>query len=157
MAAGRNRFALMEGTGALLPKKRAKKAPPRITLPERQLQALAEALLDRLGVRYIRVPDALLSYLARAPDAWVRVFVSSYLAGIPDLNCLRPIPGTPYNLSLNVELKTERGKRRQSQTKWAEGLNVPLAVGWDDFEALALRFHTAPLEQLLPAPRKELS
>jgi hypothetical protein len=119
----------------------ARKRPKvsKVTIKEKDLQAMAEDLAFALGIRFFRIPDKLLSFLAFAAPAWTRIFVARYFAGVPDLMLFRPIK-EGKNEVLFVEIKTEAGKLSQSQKKWHSCLNVHVTYGWDATEKVIRDF-----------------
>ena len=131
--------------GSLTPTTRRKPKAPRVTVKEKDLQAMAENLCIARGIRFFRLPDSLLAYLASCMVAWVRVFVGRYLAGVPDLMLFKPRPEGD-NLVRFIEIKTEAGKVHQSQAKWHSGLNVQVCYGWAETEKAILDFETVPHE-----------
>jgi hypothetical protein len=133
---------LAKAPGAILPATRKRPRAPKATIKEKDLQSMAENLCLALGIRFFRLPDSLLAYLARCPDAWVRVFVSRYLAGVPDLMLFQALPGGE-NAVRFIEIKTEAGKVHQSQAKWHSGLRVHVCYGWEETEA-AIRGFLSP-------------
>ncbi len=146
---------LAKAPGTSIPKPRRRAKAPRATLPEKDLQAMAENLCIALGIRFFRLPDSLLGYLARCPDAWIRVFVSRYLAGLPDMLLFRPRPEGD-NVVRMIEIKTEAGKLSQGQEKFHAGLNVHICFGWAETENAIRGFlaegPASPPEQSLPTP-----
>jgi hypothetical protein len=80
--------------GAILkpgPRKQPRK--PKVTIKEKDLQSLAENLCIALGIRFFRIPDKLMGFLANYAPPWVRVFVARYFQGVPDLMLFKPIQG----------------------------------------------------------------
>lgn len=134
---------LAKAPGAILPSARRKPPAPRVTVKEKDLQAMAENLCIARGIRFFRIPDSLLAYLASCIVAWVRVFVGRYLAGVPDLMLFRPRPEGD-NIVRFIEIKTEAGKLHQSQSKWHSGLNVHVTHGWEETERAILDFEANP-------------
>ena len=126
-----------------IPRPRRKPPAPRVTLKEKDLQAMAENLCHARGIRFFRLPDSLLGYLARCPDAWIRVFNSRYLAGLPDLLLFKVRPEGD-NIVRFIEIKTEAGRVRQGQEKWHSGMNVHVCRGWAETEKAILDFEGAP-------------
>lgn len=142
------RFALMaRAPGALIPTTKKKPRAGKVTIKEKDLQAMAEDLCLALGIRFFRIPDSLLAYLARCADAWVRVFNGRYLAGVPDLMLFKPRPEGD-NIVRFIELKTEAGKLHQAQEKWHAGLRVHVCFGWQETERAIMDFNH-------PTPTKE--
>jgi hypothetical protein len=125
--------------GALLPEVRRKPRASKVTIKEKDLQSMAENLCLALGIRFFRIPDKLLSFLAFAAPAWTRVFVARYFAGVPDLMLFRALPEGKNEVRF-IELKTEAGKIHQSQAKWRSGLNVQVCYGWAETEAAIRNF-----------------
>lgn len=120
-----------------------KKPKAKALLPERDLQSLAENLCLSLGIRFFRIPDMLQGWLMRFGTPWVRVFVSRYLSGVPDMMIFKPcgkamIDGVDinegYNLVRFIEIKTEAGKLSQGQKKWHSSLSVLVTYGWPETE-----------------------
>ncbi len=134
---------MKKAPGVSIPQPRRKPKAPRVTVKEKDLQAMAENLCIARGIRFFRLPDSLLGYLARCPDAWIRVFCSRYLAGTPDLMLFKPRP-EGENLVRFLELKTEAGKVSQGQAKWHSGLEVRVCRGWDETERAILEFDSPP-------------
>lgn len=114
-----------------LPVKRAKKAAPKVTMKEKDIQQLAEDLCDSLGIRWFRIPDKLMGFLAHYAPAWVRVFVARYLKGVPDLMLFKKLE-TGDNLVRFIEIKTEAGKVSQGQEHWHRGLDVKVCYGIEE-------------------------
>lgn len=136
-----DRFALQRKVAGFLGSPTGKKSRvPKATIKEKDLQSMAENLCISLGIRFFRIPDSLLAFLARSPDAWVRVFNGRYLAGVPDLMLFRRNPAGD-NVVRFVEIKTEAGKTHQAQEKWHSGLDVRVCFGWVETERAILDFH----------------
>lgn len=135
-----NRFGLMaKAPGVLLPKVQKKPRASKVTIKEKDLQSMAENLCLALGIRFFRIPDKLMAFLAHYAPAWVRIFVARYLAGVPDLMLFRALPGGKNEVRF-IEIKTEAGKVHQSQSKWHSGLNVLVCYGWVETEAAIRSF-----------------
>lgn len=131
MRPNRDRWSEMRQTGASLPATRKKPRAAKVTIPEKDLQAMAENLCLALGIRFFRIPDKLLAFLAFAAPAWTRIFVARYFAGVPDLMLFKPLPGGKNEVRF-IEIKTEAGKVHQSQAKWHSGLTVQVCYGWPE-------------------------
>lgn len=120
--------------------KQTRKAPKRkATEPEKDIQARAEDLCDALGIRWFRIPDKLLSFLAWGAPSWTRVFVARYLAGTPDLMLFRKCESGD-NVVRFIEIKTEAGKVQPNQEKWHRGLDVRVCYGWQEVEKEIIDF-----------------
>ena len=122
------------------PGPRKKPKAPAVTIREKDLQAMAETLCNALGLRFLRLPDSLLGYLARCQVVWIRVFVGRYLAGLPDLLLFKKNPAGD-NICRFIEIKTEAGKISQGQAHWHSGLNVHVCRGWAETEAAIMDFN----------------
>lgn len=125
--------------GVQIPSARRKPRASKVTIKEKDLQSMAEDLCTALGIRFFRIPDKLMAFLAHYAPAWVRIFVARYLAGVPDLMLFRALPGGKNEVRF-IEIKTEAGKVHQSQAKWHSGLNVLVCHGWAETEAAIRNF-----------------
>ena len=107
----------------------------KVTIKERDLQAMAEELCDSLGIRFFRIPDTLLANLKNNPSIpmWVRVMVARYFKGVPDLMLFKRSPSGD-NITRFIEIKTEAGKVSQGQEHWHRGLDVRVCYGWQEVE-----------------------
>jgi len=121
------------------PGPRKKPPAPKVTIKEKDLQAMAENLCNSLGIRFFRLPDSLLGYLARCPVVWIRVFVGRYLAGLPDMILFKKSPNGD-NICRMIEIKTEGGRVSQGQAKWHSGLDVKVCYGWTAVEVEIVTF-----------------
>lgn len=110
------------------------------TIPERELQGMAEELCQTLGIRFFRIPDKLLAYLRTYAPTWTRVFVYRYLSGLPDMMLFRAL-SNGRNEVLFLEIKTEAGELSLNQKKWHSGLNVKVAYGWDEVKRTISEFY----------------
>jgi hypothetical protein len=130
-----DRHSLMAKAPGFIAPPGARKRPrlSKVTIKEKDLQAMAEDLCNAMGIRWFRIPDKLLSFLSFAAPPWTRVFVARYFAGVPDLMLFRALPGGKNEVRF-IEIKTEAGKLHQSQTKWHSGLNVEVCYGWESVE-----------------------
>jgi hypothetical protein len=143
------RFALLANIPtAILPGGDEKRKAGKVTIKEKDLQAMAEDLCILLGIRFFRIPDKLLAFLAHFAPQWVRVFCSKYLAGVPDLMLFKRLPEGD-NVVRFIEIKTEAGKLHQAQKKWHAGLNVLVCYGWEETERAIREFHTLPRKEPL--------
>lgn len=104
---------------------------------EDELQDKCESYLNLRGIRYIRIPNAVYSIIfgiGNALHIGLKRMLAQALGGIPDLVILAPL--SRFNACLLVELKTKKGKVRQSQRNWAKGLNVEVIREFEDFKKL---------------------
>jgi len=60
---------------------------------------------------------------------------AKYLAGVPDLIIIKPMPNG-LNQAFLVELKNEKGTLTKSQQKWHKKANVILIREFDEFKKL---------------------
>ena len=102
------------------PGKRKRKKPKRPTgPPELTIQSGVEEYLNKLGVRYIHIPDCV--YRMCAPHSktpiWVKKEISHYLKGVPDLMIFED------RKCLILEIKRKNGRLRQPQKNWLKGID----------------------------------
>ena len=116
------------------PKRRVK-----VSIPERDLQGMAEDLCNAAGIRFFRIPDKLLSFLKLYAPQWVRVFTARYFAGVPDMMLFKALPNG-RNEVVFLEIKTEAGKVSPNQRSWHSGLNVKVAYGWEEVKQVITEF-----------------
>lgn len=130
-----DRFSLQSKSPNVLALPGARKKPrtAKVSIKEKDLQSLAENLCLALGIRFFRIPDKLMAFLAFAAPAWTRVFVAKYFAGVPDLLLFRALPEGKNEVRF-IEIKTETGRLSSGQSKWHSGLNVHVTYGWDETE-----------------------
>lgn len=121
------------------PGARKKPKAPKVTIKEKDLQGMAENLALALGIRFFRIPDKLLSFLAHYAPPWTRIFVARYFAGVPDMLLFKALPDGRNEVRF-IEIKTEAGKLSQGQSKWHSGLHVQVCYGWDETEAAIRSF-----------------
>ena len=126
-----------------------KKSNPKVTEPERMIQGRAEDYLAALGVRPIRLPDALLRifFTNRSIPSYQAKIVSGYLKGLPDLIIPRRVGNR--TLMLPLEIKTEAGKPSNSQLAWGESLGTVFTYGWDETKKAIDDFLNEDLTKLL--------
>lgn len=101
-------------------------------IPEKVLQLQCEEYLDLLGIKAIRLPDALFRCLygqgnsVKKRDA---ARISKYLKGQPDLTIL-----LSNGNFICVELKRKGGQLSQGQKKWSSGYISEFYHVIDDFD-----------------------
>lgn len=136
-----DRLSLMAKAPGFIAPPGARKKPKaaKVTIKEKDLQGMAENLANALGIRFFRLPDSLMGYLAHCNTPWVRVFISRYLAGVPDLMLFKPLPDGRNEVRF-IEIKTEAGKVSQGQSKWHSGLHVHICYGWEETEKAIKEF-----------------
>ena len=109
-----DRLSLMAKMPGFIAPPGARKKPraPKVTIKEKDLQGMAENLALALGIRFFRIPDKLLSFLAHYAPPWTRVFVARYFAGVPDMLLFKALPDGRNEVRF-IEIKTEAGKLSQ--------------------------------------------
>jgi hypothetical protein len=130
-----DRNAMLKGIPGTIAAPGVRKQPKasKVTIKEKDLQGMAENLAIALGIRFFRIPDKLLSFLANYAPPWTRVFVARYFAGVPDMLLFKALPDGRNEVRF-IEIKTQTGRIHQSQAKWHSGLNVMVCYGWDETE-----------------------
>ncbi len=130
-----DRNAMLKGIPGTIAAPGPRKQPKasKVTIKEKDLQGMAENLALALGIRFFRIPDKLLSFLANFAPPWTRVFVARYFAGVPDMMLFKRLPDGRNEVRF-IEIKTEAGKVSQGQSKWHSGLAVIVTYGWDETE-----------------------
>ena len=112
---------------------------------ESDLQSQCENYLIAQQVVFTRIPDAIyksvFGYGGNIPP-YIKKLISSMIKGVPDLALHKPLPGTPYCITLFVELKTEKGKLSQGQKHFRDKLNgnVTICRSFEQFEDLVIKF-----------------
>jgi len=102
---------------------------PKVTNPEKEIQAFAEQLLAMYDVPFVRVPDSILKgfFCSQSIPIWTKRHVKEYLSGLPDLILFNPDKGT-YKA---IEIKTEKGRLSAHQERWKKKLNTTVTMGWE--------------------------
>ena len=100
-------------------------------IPEKEIQAQVESYLRVLGIKPIRMPDALYRsiYANRSVPIHVKSQIANHIAGLPDL--IIPLVTEKGTLILPLELKAIGGKLGPKQVKWQRELGTVVAY---DFE-----------------------
>ena len=111
-------------------KKTARVKKPKI--PEKEIQAQVEAYLRTLGIKPIRMPDALYRsiYANRSVSMHVKSQIASHIAGLPDL--IIPLITEKGTLILPLELKAVGGKLGPKQIKWQKHLGTVTAYSTEE-------------------------
>lgn len=122
-------------------KPRQKRRVGKSGLPEKDLQAMAEGLCYLKHIRYFRLPDGLMGFLASKAPPSIRYYVTHYFAGLPDLLLFKRLPDG-RNEVLFLEIKTDVGKLSPAQLRWHEGLNVTVTHGWEETRKAIEQFAT---------------
>lgn len=120
------------------PGKRKKKAsaPKKAKIPEKEIQSQVENYLRVLGIKPIRIPDALYRsiYANHSVSMHVKSQIASHIAGLPDL--IIPLITEKGTLILPLELKAIGGKLGPKQVKWQKHLNTVVAYSFDEAKIL---------------------
>ena len=106
-------------TGAV-PKPTPKKiAKARAKVPEKVIESQVESLLDNLGLKYIRVPDAIYRAIFGSGNIkpHIKALISTFIKGLPDITVL--LKDGRY---ICIELKTTAGKLSQGQKTFANAI-----------------------------------
>lgn len=108
----------------------------RAKTPESELQGFANALLDAMGLTYLRLSESALRAIFANPaiPVYVKKHVSDQLGGWPDNMILYPL-GNGLNLCLCMEIKTETGKLRASQKRRARDVSIMVVRDRAEIEA----------------------
>jgi len=119
-------------------KKTARAKKPKI--PEKEIQAQVEAYLRTLGIKPIRMPDALYRsiYANRSVSMHVKAQIANHIAGLPDL--IIPLITENGTLILPLELKAIGGKLGPKQVKWQRELNTVVAYSFEEAKILIDNF-----------------
>ena len=120
------------------PGKRVKKAArvKKPKIPEKEIQAQVESYLRVLGIKPIRMPDALYRsiYANRSVSMHVKSQIANHIAGLPDL--IIPLVTEKGTLILPLELKAIGGKLGPKQIKWQKELNTVVAYSFEEAKTL---------------------
>ena len=105
-------------------RKTAKSRVRKAKTPESIIEEQTESLLDNLGLKYIRVPDAIYSAIfgGNSIKPYIKALISTFIKGLPDITVL--LRDGRY---ICIELKTETGKLSQGQKTFAK------AIGEENF------------------------
>jgi hypothetical protein len=124
----------------LLPK-HAKVRRGKAKTPESELQDFANALLNVMGLAYLRLSSSALRSIFANPavPTYVKKHVSDELGGWPDSMVFYPL-GNGINLVLGMEIKTETGKLRASQKRRARDISMVVVRSRDEIEKVVKDF-----------------
>ncbi len=108
-----------------------RKAVPKATRPEKQIQESVEAYLRLRGLAYFHLPDALLKagFSHGAAINYALINAARDVRGFPDLLIFDE---RRQGEVLCVELKTETGKMSVNQREWQRVLGTKLCRGFDE-------------------------
>ncbi len=108
-----------------------RKAVPRATRPEKQIQESVEAYLRLRGLAYFHLPDALLKagFSHGAAINFALINAARDVRGFPDLLVFDE---RRQGEVLCVELKTETGKMSVNQREWQRILGTKLCRGFEE-------------------------
>ncbi len=112
-----------------------RKAVPKATKPEKQIQESVEAYLRLRGLAYFHLPDALLKagFSHGAAINYALINAARDVRGFPDLLIFDE---RRQGECLSVELKTETGKMSVNQREWQRILGTKLCRGFDEARAV---------------------
>ena len=109
---------------------------------EAQIQDYCEQYLNKKGIPFLHIPDAVYESCSRfSPLSEIKkVQISAYLKGVPDLMIFKHVKYDQYspndNNCLIVELKSEKGRLSQGQQNWNTGLKVHVIKSFEAFKDL---------------------
>jgi len=106
--------------------------------PESDLQSQMDDLLVKAGIEFRRIPDGLWAYLKMHAPARMIKQLTWCFKGKPDTLILVPIPGTPYSLAREVEIKNKNGEMSKEQAAYAERMPVTVSRSTADNERAVL-------------------
>lgn len=109
---------------------------------ESVIQKQCESILDALGTAYIRIPDAVYSYIfgENFVPSWIKKLIKSYIKDLPDLTIL-----FKSGHFVCVELKTEKGKMSAGQKRFMHMVgedNYRLVRSYQGFEEVLSEYQT---------------
>ena len=102
--------------------RKAKRVSKKVSVKEITIQKQSEELLNRLNIKFIHIPDALLKMAFSANSKMpihIKVIVSRLVKGIPDLVIL--LPNGKY---ICIELKTEKGTLSTGQKEFKNAIGI---------------------------------
>lgn len=108
----------------------------RVRVPESVIQRQAAALLDRIGVLWVHVPNE--GRRSRVSGALLKA--AGMKAGYPDITIFDAPPKIPGRIGMAIELKAQGGRANRAQIDWLaalshRGFETCVAVGWDGLVA----------------------
>lgn len=98
---------------------------------EETLQRQCENLLDLMGLKYYRIPDAIWKFKGTTPAT--RKILSGYFKGLPDLTVLIPLDDI-YCKAVCFELKTKKGKLTGGQKQFQRKLPLIIIRSFEQFQ-----------------------
>ena len=116
------------------------------------LQRPAEALLNRLGIKFVRVPSAVwmcISPKNKAISPVLKNEIIKHLKGLPDL-----IVVSPTGKCILIELKSAHGKLTPEQKAWQEYSGNSFVVARTRNEIWLALLRVFPCLALVPVPHE---
>ena len=107
---------------------------------EKDIQREVDNYLTVLGVKPIRIPDALFRsiYANSTVRIHIKTQIANSIAGLPDL--MIPKLTDKGLLMLPLELKTQTGKLGQKQVKWQKVLGTKVARSFEEARVIIDEF-----------------
>lgn len=104
------------------------------------LQEQINRVLKEKQLRYIRIPDIILShfYTCMGINEEYKRGPLKAVSGIPDNTVLIPIPNSKFNLALCLEAKSRTGSLRRTQKAFAQDVNVEVVRSIEEVESLII-------------------
>jgi hypothetical protein len=120
--------------------RKKKKAYKKPKTPEKVIQAQVDAYLTLIGVRAIRLPDALFRaiYANQSVSIGTKSQIAKNISGLPDL--MIPKLTDKGLMILPLELKTESGKLGPKQIKWKRVLGTVVAHSFEQAKEMIDNF-----------------
>ena len=116
------------------------------TVPEAKLQNHADQEILKLGYEHNHIPPIVLQFLNSKSlrcDEEIKEFFRKFLYGRPDNEIVKRLDGTPYNLCLYMEIKTdsEDSKLNANQRRKLKGMNFAVPRSYDEITNFVQDFH----------------
>ena len=111
----------------------------KIVVPESALQNQLNDLLNQLKLKFIRISDALWTWIVYHAPPKIRQMLSAMFGGMPDVITIASI-SKKYNLCMAIEVKTEKGKLSKKQKTWQDNISVQVNRSTAENEKSVLEF-----------------
>lgn len=121
------------------------------SVSEEMLQNFAEEEATRYALDCHHIPQEIYHFLA-SPSLTLtkelKEFLQAFMYGRPDIELKKRIDGTPYNLSLYLELKTDspQSKLRATQKRFLRGLNFETPRSKQEIKEIFYNFNDVNYE-----------
>ena len=121
------------------------------SVSEEMLQNFAEEEATRYALDCHHIPQELYQFLASSSltlTKELKEFLCAFMYGRPDIELKKRIDGTPYNLSLYLELKTDspQSKLRATQKRFLRGLNFETPRNKEEIKEIFHNFNETSYE-----------